>query len=98
MIYSVQRFYLWYHNSEKVDDIMNQFEVMNYSKTAEDIIDELTLFDDDLMSLVFDKNIEATTLLLRIILQTEDIEVIEVTGQRELENPVVGGRIATISY
>lgn len=35
---------------------MNRFEVMNYSKTAEDIIDELTLFDDDLMSLVFDKN------------------------------------------
>lgn len=31
------------------------------------LIDGLTLFDDDLMSRVFDKNIEATELLLRII-------------------------------
>ena len=33
------------------------------------LIDGLTLFDDDLMSRVFDKNIEATELLLRIILE-----------------------------
>ena len=33
------------------------------------LIDGLTLFDDDLMSRVFDKNIEATELLLRIILR-----------------------------
>lgn len=32
------------------------------------IIDELTLFDDDLMSRVFDKNIEATEYVLQIIL------------------------------
>ena len=31
-------------------------------------IDDLTLFDDDLMSKVFDGNIEATELLLQIIL------------------------------
>ena len=31
------------------------------------VIDELTLFDDDLMSRVFDKNIEVTELVLRII-------------------------------
>ena len=46
------------------------------------IIDELTLFDDDLMSRVFDKNIEATEYVLQIILgrkitkiqlQTEEI-------------------------
>lgn len=32
------------------------------------IVDDLTLFDDDLMSLVFDENIPATQLILRIIL------------------------------
>ena len=33
------------------------------------IVDDLTLFDDTLMSKVFDKNIEATELLLSIILE-----------------------------
>lgn len=36
------------------------------------LIDGLTLFDDDLMSRVFDKNIEATELLLRIILERKN--------------------------
>jgi predicted transposase/invertase (TIGR01784 family) len=31
-------------------------------------------------------------LLLRIILDKEDIQVLTVTGQKELENPIVGGR------
>lgn len=35
------------------------------------VVDELTLFDDDLMSRVFDNNIEATELVLRIILHRE---------------------------
>jgi hypothetical protein len=56
------------------------------------LIDNLTLFDDDLMSLVFDGNIVATELLLRIILNKDDIKVLTVVGQRELENPVVNGR------
>lgn len=56
------------------------------------IIDNLTLFDDDLMSMVFDDNITATELLLKIILKKENIEVISVVGQKELENPIVGGR------
>lgn len=55
-------------------------------------IDQLTLFDDDLMSKVFDENIEATSLLLRIILQRKNITVTKVKGQVELKNPVVGGR------
>ena len=55
----------------------------------------MTLFDDDLMSHVFDKNIEATELVLRIILG-EDIKVISVTGQNELKNPIVGGRDITL--
>lgn len=65
------------------------------STTREQIkktIEGLTLFDDDLMSKVFDENIEATTLLLRIILQQENIKVTKVKGQVELKNPIVGGR------
>jgi hypothetical protein len=56
------------------------------------IIDDMSLFDDDLMSLVFDANVEATELLLKIILKQDDIKVISVTGQRELENPIINGR------
>ena len=48
------------------------------------IIDDLTLFDDDMMSLVFDKNIPATQLLLRIILK-RDIIVKSVKGQEEFK-------------
>ena len=57
-----------------------------------DLIDNLTLFDDDLMGKVFDENIEAAELLLRLILERDDIEVLWVKGQEELKNPVVGGR------
>ena len=56
------------------------------------IIDNLTLFDDTLMSKVFDKNIPAATLLLQIILERDDIEVIEVKGQEDLKNPYPKGR------
>ena len=55
------------------------------------LIDGLTLFDDDLMSRVFDKNIEATELILRIILGRK-ITVIRVNGQEEVRNAEVGGR------
>ena len=55
-------------------------------------IDDLTLFDDDLMSKVFDENIEATELLLQIILERKDIKVITVKGQVELKSPYPGGR------
>lgn len=55
-------------------------------------IDSFSLFDDDFMSIVFDRNIEATEFLLNIILERNDIEVMEVIGQREYKNPVVGGR------
>ena len=59
------------------------------------IIDDLTLFDDDMMSLVFDKNIPATQLLIRIILK-RDIIVKSVKGQEEFKNPIVGGRDITL--
>ena len=59
------------------------------------LIDGLTLFDDDLMSGVFDKNIEATELLLRIILERK-IKVISVNGQEEMKSAAVGGRNITL--
>ena len=59
------------------------------------LIDGLTLFDDDLMSRVFDKNIEATELLLRIILERK-IKVISVNVQEEMKSAAVGGRNITL--
>ncbi len=48
------------------------------------------------MALVFDRNPEATELLLNIILQRSDLKVLEVVGQREYKNPMSGGRSITI--
>ena len=59
------------------------------------LVDELTLFDDDLMSLVFDKNIPATELVLKVILG-RNIKVVSVDGQTELKSPFVGGRDITL--
>ena len=67
-------------------------EIRQDNRTVDQIIDGMSLFDDDLMSMVFDGNIEATELLLKIILRKDDIQVISVVGQRELQSPVVGGR------
>lgn len=60
------------------------------------MVSKLRLLDDDLMTLVFDKNIEATTLLLNIILQRTDLIVLEVVAQRDYKNSMVGGRSITI--
>ena len=51
----------------------------------------LTLFDDDLMSRVFDNNIEATELLLRIIFK-RPIKVVKAKGQEEIRSFSVDGR------
>lgn len=59
-------------------------------------IAKLRLLDDDLMTLVFDRNIEATELLLNIILQRDDLKVLEVVAQREYKNSMAGGRSITI--
>ena len=56
------------------------------------MVSNLRLLDDDLMTLVFDKNIEATELLLNIILQRNDLKVLEVVAQREYKNAMAGGR------
>lgn len=52
-------------------------------------IKNFRLMDDDFMSKVFDQNIEATQLLLDIILERNDIKVISVNAQREFK-AVVG--------
>ncbi len=51
-----------------------------------------SLLDDEFMTIVFDRNTEATELLLNIILGRNDMEVTEVVAQREYKNPVTGGR------
>ena len=71
---------------------MTEKEVRKDNNIVEQIIDDMDLFDDDLMSMVFDGNIEAAELLLKIILKRNDIVVISVVGQREFQSPIVGGR------
>ena len=61
-------------------------------KELDRAIDDLTLFDDDLMSKVFDGNIEATELLLKIILERDDIKVLKVKGQVDMKSPYPEGR------
>ena len=66
-----------------------------YSEEILKILEQLRLFDDDFMTKVFDENIEATELLLNIILERNDMEVIKVEKQevqKEMKNPLVGGR------
>ena len=58
-------------------------------ENVNELVDKLTLFDDDLMSRVFDNNIEATELMLRIILG-RNINVISVIGQDEIKKGTVG--------
>ncbi len=62
-----------------------------FSKEVVEIVRGLTLFDDDLMSRVFDNNIEATELLLRIIFG-RPIKVVKAKGQEEIRSFSVDGR------
>lgn len=57
-----------------------------------ELLEGFTLLDDEFMTIVFDRNTEATELLLNIILGRNDMEVTEVVAQREYKNPVTGGR------
>ena len=62
-----------------------------FSKEVVEIVSGLTLFDDDLMSRVFDNNIEATELVLRIIFG-RPIKVVKAKGQEEIRSFSVDGR------
>lgn len=62
---------------------MTEEKVLQDNKTVEQIVDDMNLFDDDLMSMVFDGNIEAAGLLLKIVLKRDGIIIISVVGQRE---------------
>ncbi len=59
------------------------------------IIDNLDLFDDDLMTLVFKNNLPATELILNIILE-RNITVISVETQEAMRSPEIGGRDVTL--
>lgn len=79
--------------------MIDEGELMETKTTAEiereeelQAISKLRLLDDDLMKLVFDKNIEATEFLLNIILQREDLKVLEAVAQREYKNAMAQGR------
>ncbi|WP_029199888.1 PD-(D/E)XK nuclease family transposase [Oribacterium sp. NK2B42] len=77
-------------DKEKVVSTTELSEQINAE--LEKAIDGLTLFDDDLMSKVFDGNIEGAELLLKIILERDDIKVKRVKGQVELKSAYAGGR------
>ena len=53
-------------------------ELKKYSQETIDTVEGFCLFDDNFMSLVFERNIEATELLLNIILERDDMKVTEV--------------------
>lgn len=72
-----------------------EFNKQRQKADIETIVDGLTLFDDDLMSRVFDNNIIATELFLAIVLGRK-IRVISVHGQDEMKNPKIGGRNITL--
>ena len=83
--------------NEKAGDVMDtEYQKILKRKETLKAIGELCLLDDNLMTLVFDRNIEATELLLNVILQRNDLKVLEVVGQREYKNPMSGGRSITI--
>lgn len=62
-----------------------------YAREIEELVDHMTLMDDDLMSRVFDQNIPATKVLLEAILG-EEVEVISTKGQWDMKNSIVAGR------
>jgi len=83
--------------NEKVGDLMDTKAQMDLKKKETlEAIRKLCLLDDNLMTLVFDRNIEATELLLNVILQRNDLKVLEVVAQREYKNPMPSGRSIAI--
>lgn len=75
---------------------MSDIVELKYEEEDLKMLAGFTLLDDDFMTIVFDRNIEATELVLNIILERNDMKVIEVVAQREYKNPVTGGRSITL--
>ena len=67
-----------------------------FSPETEAILDGFRLLDDDFMTRVFDRNIPATELLLKIILQKDDLQVKDVAVQKVEKSPVSNGRSITL--
>ncbi len=83
--------------NEKAGGLMDMRGQMERKrKEPLEAVGKLSLMDDNLMTLVFDRNIEAAELLLNVILERSDLKVLEVAGQREYKNPMPGGRSITI--
>ena len=85
---------------KEISKLMGELERDSVAQNKNDnnineIVDNLDLFDDDLMSLVFKKNIPATELVLSIILGRK-ITVISVYTQDEMRSPEIGGRDVTL--
>ncbi len=62
------------------------------SEEAETILNGYRLLDDDFMKIFFDQNFEATELILRIILNRNDIVVKTINSQKVEISPLLGGR------
>ena len=85
---------IFYEKAGGLMEAENQKELQK--RETLEAIRKLNLLDDNLMTLVFDRNIEAAELLLDVILQRNDLKVLEVIAQREYKNPMPGGRSITI--
>ena len=62
---------------------MADIEKIQFREDTIRILEGFRLLDDDFMTAVFEENIEATQLLLNIILERDDMEVISVETQKE---------------
>ena len=74
----------------------NSFQPREFSPETEAIVDGLRLLDDDFMTRVFDRNFPATELLLKIILQKDDLTVKDIAVQKLEKSPVTNGRSITL--
>ena len=63
-----------------------------YGQDTIKTVEGFCLFDDNFMSMVFERNIPVTEFLIKVILQRDDMKVIEVVGQREYKSPEIDGR------
>ena len=57
-----------------------------------ELFEELTLRDNSFMTLFFTDNLEATELVLNIILDRNDLHVMKVEVQKTMKSPMKGGR------